>query len=327
MPASAPDAGGDQDQPEAQRQRRAEREQLQGQQHHRADHGGEVKAADREQMGEAGAAHRLGVRLGNAALVAGGERGGDRRLRRRGEPRRGYAPARRWRQPAIRARQALLGGRRDDGDVERAAGAADPLEPGGAGEIVGARHGHRRRRHQPGAQADGGARRRGPGRSLSSSTLTRSRARQALADRADDQADGLLGGERLDAFDRRRSNSIIRARSSRGAAARSAFHQIRPQPSAAARRRAASALPQRVPGASGEAAERRGRRRAAGRRSRRAVSGSANQAAMPRISPTGSQSGSWSRSASNRRLEPRGQAREGRTQPAAAPLVAAHPLC
>ena len=77
MPASAPAAGGDQDQAEAQRQSRAQGEQFQRQQHHRADHRGQVEPADREQMGEARAAHRLGVGLGNAILVAGGERGGD----------------------------------------------------------------------------------------------------------------------------------------------------------------------------------------------------------------------------------------------------------
>ena len=79
-------AGRDQDQAEAQRQRRAQREQLQGQQHHRADHRGQVEPADREQMGEARAAHRLGVRLGDAELVAGGERGGDAALGAAAEP-------------------------------------------------------------------------------------------------------------------------------------------------------------------------------------------------------------------------------------------------
>ena len=158
MPASAPA-------PAAIRIRRKrsasaglKREQLQRQQHHRADHRGQMKPADREQMGKARAAHRLGILLGDAVLVAGGERGGDAALAAAAEPladmrREPLAPA-----GDARARALWLGGRRDDGDIERAAAAADPLEPGGAGEIIAAGHGHRRRRHQPGAQPDGRAR-------------------------------------------------------------------------------------------------------------------------------------------------------------------------
>ena len=131
MPASAPA-------PAATRTRRKrsasaglEREQLQRQQHDRADHRGEVEAADREQMGKAGAAHRLGVGIGNAILVAGRERGGDAAFA--APPSRARICAeRRWRQPARRADRLRLRGGRDDGDVERAAGAADLLEPGGA---------------------------------------------------------------------------------------------------------------------------------------------------------------------------------------------------
>ncbi len=132
-----PGAGGDQHQPEAQRQRRAEREQLQREQHHRSDHRGEVEAADREQVGEAGAAHRFGVRFGNPALVAGGQRGGDP-AGAAGEPGAdmvGEALA----GVGEPGPPALLAGGRDQPDDGDPAGAADPLEPGGAGEIVGAR--------------------------------------------------------------------------------------------------------------------------------------------------------------------------------------------
>ncbi len=85
-----------------------------------------------------------------------------------------------------------------------------------------------------------------------------------------------------------------------GVAARSARTQTRPQPSAAARLNSSNALPQRVPGASASAAS-----AAAPARSRKAVHcagpGNQNQAATPRISPTGSQSGNCARSPSKRR--------------------------
>ena len=82
--------------------------------------------------------------------------------------------------------------------------------------------------------------------------------RQALADRADDEAGGALRGHRLDAFDRGVELPSAARAASRGAAARSACHQIRPQPRAAARLNRTSARPQRVP-AQRDAGERRGR--------------------------------------------------------------------
>ena len=183
MPASAPAAGGDQDQAEAQRERRAQREQLQRQQHHRADHGGEVEAADREQMGEARAAHRLGVGLGNAILVAGGERGGDAALA--APPSRARICAeRRCRQPAMRARKAL---------ARRRARRARCRARGRCRRSAGTRRRARNHRRRAPPSAPAASARRAAGRwrrararrhAFSSSTLTRSRAGRPVADRA-----------------------------------------------------------------------------------------------------------------------------------------------
>src|SRR5205085_3739506 len=112
-----------------------------------------MQTADREQMGEARAAHRLGIRVRDAELVAGCERRGDAPLpaiaERLADP-RGEVLA-----PAGEARGKTLAFRRaGDRDVERTAGPADLLEPGGAREIIAARHRHRRGRHDPGAEAD-----------------------------------------------------------------------------------------------------------------------------------------------------------------------------
>ncbi len=149
-------------------------------------------------MGKAGAAHRLGVRFGDAELVAGGERGGDAALGA-AEPAadvggEALAPV------GDAGGEALRRGRRDDCDVEGAAGAADPLEPGDAGEIIGPRDGHRRGRHQPGAQPHRGAGLEA-GHRLGLVQVDAEAMRQSLADRAHDEADGPLGGEALDAFD------------------------------------------------------------------------------------------------------------------------------
>ena len=172
----------------------------------------------------------------------------------------------------MRADRLRLGGGRDDGDVERAAGAADPLEPGGAGEIIGAGHRHRRRRHQPGAQADGGAGVEA-GHDLVLVDIDAEPRRQARR-----RSGGRRGGRSrsaasaLDAFDPSRSTSISRARSRRGAAA---LLGLPPDQAAAERggeaedRRAP--CPSASPGASARLAERRPCRRAAGRRSRRPV--------------------------------------------------------
>ena len=161
-----------------------------------------MEAADREQVGEPGPAHRLGVGFGDAVLVAGGERGGDAALRpvaeriadMRGEP---------GAQIGEPGRPASTRRRRDDREVERAPAAADALEPGGPGEIVAARRGRRRRRHQPGAhphrRAGGKA-----GRSARLVDIDAQARRQRRVIRRDEEAQRAFGGERLNAFDARR---------------------------------------------------------------------------------------------------------------------------
>ena len=88
------DAGRDQHQVEAQRQPLAQRQQLQRQQHRRPDHRGDVQAADRQQVGQARPAHRLGILLADRGLVAGGERGGDSAARCRAAASRMCRPSR-----------------------------------------------------------------------------------------------------------------------------------------------------------------------------------------------------------------------------------------
>ena len=252
-----------------------------------------------------GAAHRLGIGLGNA------DTGRRWRAPRRCRPRprrraaRGCAPqAAGASRRSARARPCAEAGR-DQGDVERAAGAADPLEPGGAGEIIGARHRHRRRRHQPGAQPDGGAGGERRGASLLVDIDPQPRRQAGAADRA-----------------RPRSRNVRSAASAWTLSIRAReLHQLL---ALEPRRRGALGLPPDQAaaqgGGKGEDRQRpspprrpRRRRRPSAKRQRRAArkaiqpgrSGSQNQAAMPSISPTGSQSGSWLCSASNRRSSPR----------------------
>ena len=78
MPASAPTAAADQHQVEAQRQPLAERQELQRQQHRRADDRGNVEPADRQQVGEAASPHGVGILLGHGILVASRQRSRDR---------------------------------------------------------------------------------------------------------------------------------------------------------------------------------------------------------------------------------------------------------
>src|SRR3954471_14600947 len=97
-----------------------------------------MEAADRKQMGKARAAHCVIVRLGDAILVAGGERGGNARFpagtAELGADMGGKSLA----QIGEAAGEAPLRGGCDHFDAERAAGAADLLEPGSAAEIIGA---------------------------------------------------------------------------------------------------------------------------------------------------------------------------------------------
>ena len=71
------DRSGHQHEVEPQRQRLAQRQEPQGQQHGEGDHRGDVQSADREQMREAAAPHRVGVVLVDRVLVAGHKRDGD----------------------------------------------------------------------------------------------------------------------------------------------------------------------------------------------------------------------------------------------------------
>ncbi len=65
----------DQRQSHPQRQRRPQREQLDDEDHRRADHRGDVEPAHRQQVREPRGAHRLGVLLRDAADITGRERG------------------------------------------------------------------------------------------------------------------------------------------------------------------------------------------------------------------------------------------------------------
>ena len=134
-----PRAGGDQHQVEAQRQPLAEREQLQRQEHGESDHRGDVQSADREQVGQTAAAHRVGIVLVDGILVAG------RRWRWRC-PRVPGSRADMLREAGAHPSRPLRRRQPDNDRPERLADCANPLEPGVAREIIGARQRHRRRR-------------------------------------------------------------------------------------------------------------------------------------------------------------------------------------
>jgi hypothetical protein len=190
--------GRDEGEAKAQRELRAEGEELQRQQHHRADQSGQVQPADREQVGEAGAPHGVIVRLRDAGLVAVRQGDGDRPLAA-AEMGEDVLP-----QPLPRPRDegapSARSAARHDGDVERAAGAADALEIRRAGEIVGAGHRRRRRRHQPRSELYTRARREL--RRLFHGNVDAEARRQAgRLDRTQDEPDGVAGGDRLHGFD------------------------------------------------------------------------------------------------------------------------------
>ena len=92
MPAAAATPADDQHEVEAQRQPLAQRQQLEAEEHREGDDRGDVKAADRQEVGKPAAAHRVGIVLIHRILVAGDERDGDpRRLSRAGAARCGAA--------------------------------------------------------------------------------------------------------------------------------------------------------------------------------------------------------------------------------------------
>src|SRR3546814_16379421 len=91
----------------------------------------------------------------------------------------------------------------DDLDRVGAAGAAKLVEPGVTGEIVSAGHSHGRGRHQPGPDADRGARLKGrPG--VLGVDVEAEPGRQAGLLGADDATNGLPCGDALDGLDFRR---------------------------------------------------------------------------------------------------------------------------
>ena len=246
-------ARGDQDEAVAQRQRRAQRQQFQRQQHHRADHGGEVQPADREQMGEARTAHRVVVRIGNAILVAGGERGGD------------AAFAGRRQLGADMGGEALA-------QAGEAAGEAPAPKParsircrarGRCRRSAGTRRRGRNHRRRAPASAPAASPRRAPATSRAGLEPRHHLVGLDIDPQPHRQARRLAGGRRAGSRPRRPSSG--RSRSSRrcpsAARARSAARRrARPatrsgaQPRAAARLNMASARPQRVPAPSASAA-------------------------------------------------------------------------
>jgi hypothetical protein len=95
---------------------------------------------------------------------------------------------------------ARLPRRRDHREIEAAAGGADLLEPGGAGEIVGAGHGRRRRRHQPRPQPHGGAGGEAGHRRIVGDVDPHA-TRQSGIVRQDDEADRLARRQALERLD------------------------------------------------------------------------------------------------------------------------------
>ena len=80
------DHGGDLLGIDAQRQRRHQRDAVAHQAHHQADDEDDVQARDRQDVGEARIAHRLGDVLVDRGLLAGQQRPRPRRLRGRARP-------------------------------------------------------------------------------------------------------------------------------------------------------------------------------------------------------------------------------------------------
>jgi hypothetical protein len=74
---SDPGDRSNQDQIQAKRQSLAEGQQLQGEEHGRANHCCDVKPANGEKVRETAAAHGIGIVFGNRVLVARNERGCD----------------------------------------------------------------------------------------------------------------------------------------------------------------------------------------------------------------------------------------------------------
>ena len=134
--------------------RLAEREQLQGEEHCEGDDRGDVQAADRQQVREPAAAHRVGVVGVHRILVAGRERDGDAGRARREAATRCACEGR----SALGRGRGAAAGRDHRHRPHRLADRAQSPEPGVAREIVGAGKRHRRRRREPGLDPDLGAR-------------------------------------------------------------------------------------------------------------------------------------------------------------------------
>jgi hypothetical protein len=191
-------AGGDQRQSRVEREPRAERQQPQHQQHRRADHRGDVEAADRQQMRQAGTAHRLRIVLGDGALVAGGEA---RRYRSAG-PRDAPLDMRRQRAPQVAA--GCLARPEHRHRREAAPRRADAVEPRDARIVIGPRHRRAGRGHQPRLQPH---HRAAPeaGRHVRLGEVDAHARRQPLPrGRQEAHADQLARRQGLDPLDRRR---------------------------------------------------------------------------------------------------------------------------
>ena len=136
------DQAGQHRHPPRQRQPRAEREQARGEQHRDPHGGGDVQAADRQQVREAGAPHRLRIHVGDRAGVAGRER-------RRDPARAAFKLLMDMaREADAQALALVIAAGQDRHRRQPAPGRAEAVEPRDAREIIGARHGRRRGRHQ-----------------------------------------------------------------------------------------------------------------------------------------------------------------------------------
>ena len=297
---------------------------LQGEQHRPRDHRGDVQAADRQQMRQAGPAHGFGIVLVDRILVAGGERGGDAaaafpavgcaiwwpsRSRTPSSP----PPGRRC--TTLIGPIALADRRRSPGTRHRAQNHGCPAAPSAAAA-------------EPRAEPDDRARGEALRAPRPSSMDTRTRGGRAGIERSQRQAHVAPGGEMLDPLDpRRRTRTTTRTR--QAAAARPTRSRTRPARSRAPSPSAnqPSARPAR-PAPQREAGQRQRRRRGTGMPAHCRGPASANQAAMPaaeadhrptaevaRAPPRGSFS-SCSRSAEMRDVQKRRAA-----------VAEAHPLC
>ena len=245
-------------------------------------------------MREAAAAHGVGIVLRRPHS--------GRRWRARWRCRRARRQARRDMSAEGRSRARSsplrLAGRDDRHRPDRLADRADALEPGVAGEIMGAGQRHRRRRRS--RARPGSSRPRAiPAGSSSSSIDTRTRGGKCRhrAGASVSRTDRLARQDTRPARPSRRT-SVTTGRSSRGCCDPLGPQPDSAQPSVAAKREPA----ERPPGPS--AREGRSRQRATPRRQAQerqpiaAAASSANQAAIPLPKPTTSQSGSCARSAS-----------------------------